>query len=73
MLDGALVARVDLKADRKAGRLLVRSAFIEEGHDAPLVTAALAEELDTFGRWLGMGDMVVDKTGDLGVRLAASM
>ena len=31
MLEGELVGRVDVKADRKASTLLVRSAFVEEG------------------------------------------
>jgi hypothetical protein len=73
MLDGELVGRVDLKADRKAGRLLVRSAFIEEGCDATTVAPALAGELRTFGEWIGMDDVVVSQRGNLADRLSASM
>jgi len=73
MLDGELVGRVDLKADRKAGRLLVRSAFIEEGCDASTVAPALAGELRTFGEWIGMDDVVVSQRGNLADRLSASM
>ena len=73
MLDGDVVGRVDLKADRKAGRLLVRSAFIEEGKDAGAVSDALAAELHGFARWIGMDEVVVDERGNLASLLAASM
>ena len=73
MLNGELVGRVDLKADRKAGRLLVRSAFIEDGRDPAKVAAALAGELHTFGEWIGMDDVVVSRRGNLAARLSASM
>ena len=73
MLDGDIVGRVDLKADRKARRLLVRSAFIEEGKDAETVAAALAAELHRFGDWLGMDGMVIERRGNLAHRLADSI
>ncbi|MEN8238030.1 MAG: crosslink repair DNA glycosylase YcaQ family protein, partial [Actinomycetota bacterium] len=73
MLDGDVVGRVDLKADRNAGRLLVRSAFIEEGKDATAVAAALAAELHSFGDWIGMDEIVVEDRGNLASRLAARM
>jgi uncharacterized protein YcaQ len=73
MLDGELVGRVDLKADRKDGRLLVRSAFIEDGRDAATVAAALAGELQSFSEWIGMDDVVVSQRGNLAARLSASM
>ena len=56
LLDGELVARVDLKADRAAGVLRVRGAFAEPGADAPRVAAELAAELRGDGRlaaWTG--------------------
>jgi uncharacterized protein YcaQ len=73
MLDGDLVGRVDIKADRKAGSLLVRSAFIEKGKDPGTVAAALAAELHRFGGWLGMDDIVIEKRGNLAPRLADTM
>lgn len=65
MLDGELVARVDLKADRKARVLKVPSAFIESGRSKPRVAKALAAELDRFATWLGLADVSLGSRGDL--------
>jgi len=64
LLDEALVARVDLKADREAGVLRVLAAYAEP--TAPARTArALADELVAFARWLGLAQVRVERRGDL--------
>lgn len=65
MLDGELVARVDLKADRKQSVLRVPSAFIEAGRDETRVASALAAELERFASWLGLGGVSLGRRGDL--------
>jgi uncharacterized protein len=72
LLDDRLVGRVDLKADRKAGILVVKAAYPEP--EAPAETAdELAEELRSLAGWLGLDDVVVERRGDLARPLAASL
>ena len=74
LLDGHLVARVDLKADRAAGRLLVRSAWGQDGIDVGHVAAELAAELFELATFLGLADaVVVEPRGDLAPDLALAV
>jgi uncharacterized protein YcaQ len=63
--DGALVGRVDLKADRKAGALLVRAAYAEDGVDHAAVAPALHEKLRELGAFLEVPDVRIEKKGNL--------
>ncbi|MFC4001128.1 winged helix-turn-helix domain-containing protein [Prauserella oleivorans] len=65
LLDGDLVARVDLKADRAAGVLRVPGAFAEPGADHGRVAAELAAELAEMAAWLGLDGVAVGERGDL--------
>ena len=65
LLDGELVARVDLKSDRQSSTLQVKGAFGEPGVDREHVGAALVEEIKTIATWLEMDEVAVDNNGDL--------
>ena len=72
LLGEQLVARVDLKADRKAGILIVQGAYAEP--DAPDETASeLAAELTSLAGWLGLTAIRLEGRGDLSPRLALAV
>jgi len=73
LLGDALVARVDLKSDRRAGVLLVQGSFVEVGADPSHVAAELAVELRDVARWLGLNEVVVRPNGTLAASLAATI
>jgi len=65
LLDGEMVARVDLKTDRAAGVLRARGAFAEAGVDTGRVARELAAELRTMAEWLGLDAVEVEERGNL--------
>ena len=56
-------ARVDLKADRRAGRLLVPAAWVEPGADPGETAVALAAELRRLAGWLGLAEVAAPAAG----------
>ncbi|MEN8160722.1 MAG: crosslink repair DNA glycosylase YcaQ family protein, partial [Myxococcota bacterium] len=72
LLGDALVARFDLKADRKAGELRVEGAYLEPGGEAGPVAEAAAVELHALGAWLGLGGLRVGRRGNLATALRAA-
>ena len=73
LLGDRYVARVDVKADRAAARLLVQAAWGEPGIDEPEAAARLGDELRTMARWLGLDDVVVAARGDLAPALRRAL
>ena len=73
MHDNAIVARVDLKANRQASALEVRAAHLEPGAKASQTAAALARELKRMRRWLGLQSIAVSVNGNLAASLIRAL
>ena len=54
MMNGEMVGRVDLKADRANGVLLAHSVHAEKGVKRLSINEALSAELDAMAAWLGL-------------------
>jgi uncharacterized protein YcaQ len=70
LLDDRIVARVDLKADRKNKLLLVLACHKEAGIDEARVVAELANELHSLAGWLNLERIKVSRRGPLARQLA---
>ncbi|WP_253808716.1 winged helix-turn-helix domain-containing protein [Nocardia amikacinitolerans] len=69
LLNGELVGRVDLRAERAKGRLLVPGAFAEPGHDNAETAAALRTALREMADWLELDEVVIGERGELAALL----
>jgi uncharacterized protein YcaQ len=70
--DDRIVARVDLKSDRKAGVLLVQSAWAEAEADAE-TPDRLAALLHETAQWQGLSAVQVRDRGTLASTLASAV
>jgi len=68
----AITARVDLKADRKAGVLVVQASHAEPWANEA-TAPALARELAGMAGWLGLATVQVEPRGDLAGDLAQAV
>ncbi|BBX44168.1 crosslink repair DNA glycosylase YcaQ family protein [Mycobacterium cookii] len=73
LLDGELVGRVDLKADRTADALHVVAAFVEADRSPSHVAQALAGELQAMAGWLGLAGVTAGQRGDLAGELRKAL
>ncbi|GAA0800760.1 winged helix-turn-helix domain-containing protein [Spirilliplanes yamanashiensis] len=73
LLGDRFAARVDLKADRRAGVLRVPAAWAEPGADAGHTSEQLAAELHRLAGWLGLGEVAAPERGDLARPLADAL
>ena len=73
LLGDRFAARVDLKADRKAGVLQIPAAWLEPAADQAETAVALAAELRRLAGWLGLAEVAAPERGDLAGPLAASL
>ncbi len=73
LLGETLVARVDCKADRRGGALVVRAAFLEPGAPAARVAAGLAAALVEVAEFCDLAEVVVEGRGDLAGTLARAV
>lgn len=73
LLNDRLVARLDLKADRRASRLDVLSTHLESHASSRAVAGPLAAELRLLADWLGLESVVVVRQGDFARNLATAL
>jgi uncharacterized protein len=73
LLGDRLVARVDVKSDRRAGLLRVLGAFAEPGADPDAVAPELAGELRLLAGWLELEEVSLARKGDLAGKLAKAV
>jgi uncharacterized protein YcaQ len=73
LLGDRFAARVDLKADRKAGELQIPAAWLEPTADQEETAVALAAELRRLAGWLGLHTITAPAKGDFAGPLSVAL
>ena len=61
MMNGEMVGRVDLKADRASSKLLAHSVHAEKGVKRSAINEALNAELAAMAIWLGLEQVQIGR------------
>ena len=61
MMDGQMVGRVDLKADRVNSKLMAHSVHTEKGVKRSAINKALNAELVAMANWLGLEQVQISR------------
>jgi uncharacterized protein len=72
LMGDRLVARVDLKSDRKQSRLLMLGGHAEPGIDPKTIASALNEQLKTMAGWLNLDRVTLKSRTELANALRRS-
>jgi uncharacterized protein YcaQ len=72
LMDGRLVARIDVKADRKAGALLVLAGHAEPGEDEARIADNLDPVLASLAGWLDLPQVRITARTRMGLALRRS-
>ncbi|MFZ9817969.1 MAG: DNA glycosylase AlkZ-like family protein, partial [Ilumatobacteraceae bacterium] len=73
MVNGNIVGRVDLKADRATGTLMVPGAFAEPGVNLTKTASLLRTELQRMATWLDLSSIEVGRKGNLAGQLTKAL
>jgi uncharacterized protein YcaQ len=73
LMNGSLVARLDLKSDRQSGSLLVKGAWPEAGVDIGKTAEQLATDLHRLAGWLQLESVKIQRRGQLAKPLQQSL
>lgn len=69
LMKDQFAARLDLRAERARGRLVVAAAHLEPRCSADEAASALARELAELGGWLNLSELEIEPRGDLAAAL----
>lgn len=70
MVDGHLVARIDIKNDREAGILRLKASHAEHGHCSAESAERVADAMRDLARFVGAESIEVEQRGDLATHLS---